>query len=322
MKRRMVYPDVLRALSCIATVFLSVSLAAGCAGASGLLTWVAPMFVMLSGMFFLDSNWYIGSRDMAQRYGLRLLASYVVWATVAMGVNVATGGVLKGLLGGSGFYLNFLFMMIILYAFSPILRILTRAAQPRELGYVVIFGILLGCIYPFIQIHLGTTRLGDYAMMGFGYIGVFAAGWFLRTAALTRKHVRIIYLLGGVCLILSLRGIWMGQSIFSTDPALMVLSPDAVLIAIALFLVVKNTLAGTRLPRKALRPVAILAQISFGIYLIHPILLAILCYALNAAGIVLPTAVFIPAAAIGLLVVSGILSLLIRKIPKIGRYLA
>ena len=159
-------------------------------------------------------------------------------------------------------------------------------------------------------------------MMGFGYIGVFAAGWFLRTAALTRKHVRIIYLLGGVCLILSLRGIWMGQSIFSTDPALMVLSPDAVLIAIALFLVVKNTLAGTRLPRKALRPVAILAQISFGIYLIHPILLAILCYALNAAGIVLPTAVFIPAAAIGLLVVSGILSLLIRKIPKIGRYLA
>lgn len=322
MKRRMVYPDVLRALSCIATVFLSVSLAAGCAGASGLLTWVAPMFVMLSGMFFLDSNWYIGSRDMAQRYGLRLLASYVVWATVAMGVNVATGGVLKGLLGGSGFYLNFLFMMIILYAFSPILRILTRAAQPRELGYVVIFGILLGCIYPFIQIHLSTTRLGDYAMMGFGYIGVFAAGWFLRTAALTRKHVRIIYLLGGVCLILSLRGIWMGQSIFSTDPALMVLSPDAVLIAIALFLVVKNTLAGTRLPRKALRPVAILAQISFGIYLIHPILLAILCYALNAAGIVLPTAVFIPAAAIGLLVVSGILSLLIRKIPKIGRYLA
>lgn len=322
MKRRMVYPDVLRALSCIATVFLSVSLAAGCAGASGLLTWVAPMFVMLSGMFFLDSNWYIGSRDMAQRYGLRLLASYVVWATVAMGVNVATGGVLKGLLGGSGFYLNFLFMMIILYAFSPILRILTRAAQPRELGYVVIFGILLGCIYPFIQIHLSTTRLGDYAMMGFGYIGVFAAGWFLRTAALTRKHVRTLYLLGGVCLILSLRGIWMGQGIFSTDPALMVLSPDAVLIAIALFLVVKNTLAGTRLPRKALRPVAILAQISFGIYLIHPILLAILCYALNAAGIVLPTAVFIPAAAIGLLVVSGILSLLIRKIPKIGRYLA
>lgn len=322
MKRRMVYPDVLRALSCIATVFLSVSLAAGCAGASGLLTWVAPMFVMLSGMFFLDSNWYIGSRDMAQHYGLRLLASYVVWATVAMGVNVATGGVLKGLLGGSGFYLNFLFMMIILYAFSPILRILTRAAQPRELGYVVIFGILLGCIYPFIQIHLSTTRLGDYAMMGFGYIGVFAAGWFLRTAALTRKHVRTLYLLGGVCLILSLRGIWMGQGIFSTDPALMVLSPDAVLIAIALFLVVKNTLAGTRLPRKALRPVAALAQISFGIYLIHPILLAILCYALNAAGIVLPTVVFIPAAAIGLLVVSGILSLLIRKIPKIGRYLA
>lgn len=322
MKRRMVYPDVLRAISCVATVFLSVSLAAGCSGASGLLTWVAPMFVMLSGMFLLDSNWYIGSRDMAQRYGLRLLVSYVVWAAVAMGVNVATDGVLKGLLSGRGFYLNFLFMMIILYAFSPILRILTRAAQPRELGYVVLFGVLLGCLYPFIQIQLGTTRLGDYAMMGFGYIGVFTAGWFLRTATLARKQVRILYLLGGICLILSLRGIWIGQSVFSTDPALMVLSPDAVLIAMALFLVVKNTLAGTRLPRKALRPVAALAQLSFGIYLLHPILLAVLCYALNAAGIVLPTAIFIPVAAIGLLIVCGVLSMLIRKIPKIGRYLA
>lgn len=322
MKRRMVYPDVLRAISCVATVFLSVSLAAGCFGASGLLTWVAPMFVMLSGMFLLDSNWYIGSREMAQRYGLRLLVSYVVWAAVAMGVNVATDGVLKGLLSGRGFYLNFLFMMIILYAFSPILRILTRAAQPRELGYVVLFGVLLGCLYPFIQIQLGTTRLGDYAMMGFGYIGVFTAGWFLRTATLTRKQVRILYLLGGICLILSLRGIWIGQSAFSTDPALMVLSPDAVLIAMALFLVVKNTLSGTRLPRKALRPVAALAQLSFGIYLIHPILLAVLCYALNAAGIVLPTVIFVPVAAIGLLIVSGVLSMLIRKIPKIGRYLA
>lgn len=318
----MVYPDVLRAISCVATVFLSVSLAAGCSGASGLLTWVAPMFVMLSGMFFLDSNWYIGSRDMAQRYGLRLLVSYVVWAAVAMGVNIATDGVLKGLLSGRGFYLNFLFMMIILYAFSPILRILTRAAQPRELGYVVLFGVLLGCLYPFIQIQLGTTRLGDYAMMGFGYIGVFTAGWFLRTATPTRKQVRILYLLGGICLILSLRGIWIGQSVFSTDPALMVLSPDAVLIAMALFLVVKNTLAGTRLPRNVLRPVAALAQLSFGIYLLHPILLAVLCYALNEAGIVLPTAIFIPVAALGLLVVCGVLSMLIRKIPKIGQYLA
>ena len=61
MKRRMVYPDVLRALSCIAVVFLSTSMAAGCTGVSGLLTWAAPMFVMLSGMFFLDSSWFISS---------------------------------------------------------------------------------------------------------------------------------------------------------------------------------------------------------------------------------------------------------------------
>ena len=43
---------------------------------------------------------------------------------------------------------------------------------------------------------------------------------------------------------------------------------------------------------------------------------------LNRAGVVLPAGVFIPVAAIGLLIVSGALAYLIRKIPKIGKYLA
>ncbi|MDO4173755.1 MAG: acyltransferase family protein [Eubacteriales bacterium] len=322
MKRRMVYPDVLRALSCVAVVFLSTSMASGSIGVSGLLTWAAPMFVMLSGMFFLDSGWYISSRDMAQKYGLRVLISYIVWGVIAMVVNELTGGVLSGILSGSTFYLNFLFVMIILYAFSPMMRIFTRSAQPRELWYFVLLGFVIGCVYPFFQIQLGTTRMVDYALMGVGYLAVFVAGWYLRTAFLTRKQVRIFYLLGGACLILTLRGIWLGASAFSSDPALMIISPDAVLIAIALFLVVKNTLAGTRLPVKVLRPISRLAQLSFGIYLIHPILLAVICFVLNLYGIVLPKAVFVILVSIVLLVVSGLLTFLLRKIPKVGRYIA
>lgn len=322
MKRRLIYPDVLRALSCIAAVFLSVSLAAGAAGLTILLTWAAPMFVMLSGMFFLDSNWYITPRVMMQRYGLRLVASYIVWGAAATAVNHFTGGVLKGILSGSAFYLNFLFVMIILYVLSPVLRIFTRSAQPKDLLYIVIIGILLGCLYPFVQILLETNRAADYALMGLGYISVFIAGWYLRTAMISRKSLRILYLLGSICLIFSLRGIWMGLTAFSTDSALMILSPDAVLIAIAFFLVMKNTFTGRRVSNKLLRPIAALSRVSFGIYLIHPILLAITCYALNYAGIILPIGVFVPAVGILLLLVSGILAMLIRKIPKIGRYLS
>lgn len=322
MKRRMVYPDVLRALSCIAVVFLSVSMAAGSTALSGLLTWAVPLFVMLSGMFFLDGSWYISPRDMARKYAMRLLASYIVWFVVAAVVNQATGGVLQGILSGQGLYLNFLFVMIILYAISPVLRVFTRAAQPKELQFVVIFGYLIGCVYPFFQILLGTTHLADYAMLGFGLIAVFVTGWYLRSAMFTRRQLRVIYLLGGICLLLTLRGFWFGSTAFTTDPAMMIVSPDAVLIAMAMFLVVKNTLSGMRLSRRVLRPIAALSQLSFGIYLIHPILMAVLCYMLNRAGVVLPAGVFIPVAAIGLLIVSGALAYLIRKIPKIGKYLA
>ena len=322
MKRRMVYPDVLRALSCIAVAFLSVSMAAGNTAVSGLLTWAVPMFVMLSGMFFLDSSWYISGRDMVQRYLLRLLTGYAVWALMAVIVNRATAGTLSGILSGTGFYLNFLFVMIVLYAVSPLLRVFTRAAQQRELMYAVLFGLLLGCCYPFAQVLMGAARMTDYAMMGFGFAGVFLVGWYLRTALLTARGVRRIYLLGGICLILTLRGIWVGTTVFTTDPALMILSPDAVLIAMALFLVVKNTLSGRRLSRRVLRPIAALSQLSFGIYLIHPLLLALVCAAFNRAGIRLPSGVFILLVSVGLLAVSGVLTYLIRKIPKVGRYLA
>lgn len=321
MKRRMVYPDVLRALSCIAVVFLSTSMAAGGFVASGLLTWAVPMFVMLSGMFFLDSSWFISSRDMIRNYGLRVVIAYLVWGCVAMAVNVGTGGVISGMLSGSGFYLNFLFVMIILYAVSPVMRVFTRAVQQRELEYVVLLGIVIGCIYPFFQLQLQTPRIADYSMIGIGYLAVFIAGWYLRTTAFSRKQLRVIYLLGGICLILTLRGIWMKPSMFSRDPGLMIVAPDAVLIAMALFLVVKNTLAGTRVSIKVLRPISKIAQLSFGIYLIHPILLAVVCYVFNRNGIVLPMALFVVVVSVFLLVVSGLLAFLILKIPKIGRYL-
>lgn len=323
MKRRMVYPDVLRALGCIAVVFLSVSMAAGSTALSGLLTWAVPLFVMLSGMFFLDGNWYISPRDMVRKYGLRLVVSYLVWFIVAAAVNQVTGGVLSGMLSGQGLYLNFLFVMIVLYAFSTVLRVFTRAAQPGELQAAVLLGFLVGCVYPFFQLQLNSApHLADYAMMGFGLMAVFVSGWYMRSAMLSRKQLRIIYLLGGICLLLTLRGFWIGSTAFVIDPAMMILSPDAVLIAAALFLVVKNTLAGMRLSYKVLRPISMLSQLSFGIYLIHPILLAVVCYALNRAGIVLPVGVFIPVVAIGLLFVSGALAYVIRKIPKIGNYLA
>lgn len=321
MKRRMVYPDVLRALACVVTVIFSTCIAAGGTQAIGLMTWVCPMFLMLSGMFFSDGSWYLSGRELGQRYVLRLVVAYLVWGSLAMLVNALTGGVLQGLLTGSSSYLNFLFVLFILYTFSPVVRVFTRAAQPRELTYLVVFGIVLGGVYPFVQAQISSVRMADYALMGFGYLGVFVAGWYLRTAFLTRKQLRVFYLLGAICVILAFRGLW-GFDSFSTDPAQLVLSPDALLIAIAIFLVVKNTLAKKRLFVKVMRPIARLAQLSFGIYLIHPILLAILCWVLNYYGIYLPTGLFVVGASVLLLVLSGGLTWLIRKIPKVGRYLA
>lgn len=322
MKRRMVYPDVLRALGCVAVVFLSVAISANSVGMSGLLTWAAPLFVMLSGMFFLDSSWYIDPRDMSRRYWLRLLIAYLVWAIVGAVVNQVTGGVLSGLLTGDNCYLNFLLIMLVLYLFSPVLRVFTRAAQPHELRYIVLFGFVIGCIFPYVNLLLGSSRMIDHAMMGFGYIGIYVAGWYLRSAMLTRKQLRIFYLVGGLCLLLTLRGLWMNATAFTTDPAIMVLSPDAVLIAAAIFLVVKNTLSQVRLSSKVLKPISMLSHLSFGIYLIHPILLAVVCYALNRAGVVLPVWAFIPLISIVLLVLSGSITYLLQKLPKIGRYVA
>ncbi len=322
MKRRMVYPDVLRAIGCIAAVVLSTSLATGHIAVSGLFTWAAPLFVMLSGMFMLDNGKSLSGRDVSRRYAPRLLAAYIIWGIIGFVVNAVTNGVLSGLLVGSKGYLSFLLLMIILVAFTPALRVFTRAAQPRELLYLLVFALLIGSVFPYISVTLlGDTSFVYTALFGFAYIGVFAAGWFLRSAMLTRRQLRWIYFAGAAFLVLSLRGIWLGSTAFTTVPAMMVVSPDAIVIAVAVFLVVKNTLANRRLSGKLLRAVGLLANLSFGIYLIHPLLLAFVCYVFNAAGIMLPAAVFIPVVSIILLLVSGLLAFLIQKIPKVGRYL-
>lgn len=203
--------------------------------------------------------------------------------------------------------------------FSGAARVYPRGTNRENLAYLVVFGVLLGGVYPFVQSQIGSVRVADYALMGFGYLGVFAAGWYLRTAFLTRKQLRIFYLLGAVCVILAFRGLWGFDSLNRT--AQLMLSPDALLIATAIFLVTKNTLAKKRLSVKIMRPIARLAQLSFGIYLIHPILLAVLCWVLNDYGIYLPAGLFVIGASVLLLVVSGGLTWLIRKIPTVGRYL-
>ena len=93
MKRRLVYPDVLRAAACVATVLFSTCIAAGYTPAIGLLTWVCPMFLMLSGMFFLDGSWYLSGKELGKRYVLRLVVAYLVWGMFAMLVNALTGNV-------------------------------------------------------------------------------------------------------------------------------------------------------------------------------------------------------------------------------------
>jgi peptidoglycan/LPS O-acetylase OafA/YrhL len=232
-----------------------------------------------------------------------------------------TGGVLSGLLTGDRQYLNFLIVMLALYAFSPILRVFTRSAQPRELRYMVIFGLVVCSLYPFMNLQAGFTRPLYYALLGIGYLCVYAAGWYFRSSLMTRRQLRVIYLLGGICLILSLRGIWTGTTLFTSDPTMMIVAPDAILIAAALFLVVKNTLSGMRLSGRVLKPIAALARLSFGIYLIHPILLAVICYALNTFGIVLPTGAFVLLTSIVLIVVSALITWLLKKIPKVGAYI-
>lgn len=346
-KERIVYFEYLRILATVGVICIHVAaqnwnaaavdsgtfLVFNCVSTLG--RWGVPVFCMLSGALFLDNDRPLTLKKLYGGNLLRIVTAFVFWSGVYALRDAAAGdapsAVAAAFLKGE-YHMWFLYMIGGLYIVTPLLRKLTEDADTTRLTLAIGFVFLIlipralhfaqclplpyglqvmagGAAEAFAQMKFPLSGsyvfyyiLGHYlhkydALRGLGRWGwLMAAAGYAATVLLADWHSGIL----GV-----------GSTGFYAEGSL-----NVMLTAVGMFLWVRY-LCRERQQSSAL--VKALSRCSFGVYLVHPLVLT----ALKTLG--LHTLTFHPALSwLAVLVccaaVSCAAAAVIRKIPLLGKY--
>ncbi len=117
-----------------------------------------PLFLMCTGVLFLGPERELSGKKLWLRYILRLLAALFVWAAVYKVYHlVDTNTVSPSTLLAAGkelvlfqheSHLYYLHIVLLVYAFLPLTRLLTCRGSKRLVEYFLLLWFALGIFYP------------------------------------------------------------------------------------------------------------------------------------------------------------------------------
>ncbi|MEG0755604.1 MAG: acyltransferase family protein, partial [Oscillospiraceae bacterium] len=264
---RTAYADLLRVAATLAVIVIHCTaewLEASAIGSAnwnilnvlnGASRWCVPMFVMLSGMFFLDPQKSVTLPSLFFKSILRIVVALVAWGTVyAMWTQRPTNGVytiqwlwgaLKSvLLGDTHYHLWFLYMIIGLYLLTPFLRAFVKGASRSDFHYFFALVFVFSSLLPTLLTLRPSTTVTFYIWRMYLSTGMGYIGYYLKTYTLGRISEFIVYLLGilgsvvtiGGTLLLSRQGGAFNQVFYQY------FSPNVAFMAVAVFVLFRYVL--------------------------------------------------------------------------------
>lgn len=293
-----------------------------------------PIFVMISGRFFLARPGDVDIKKLYDRHVLRIFAAYVIWSAV-YGLwdcrlwFAAEGVTLKDyaaeMLFGR-YHLWYLPMLLGIYVLLPVLKSWTDHCSRQNLEY------FLG-LFVILQIGISSMQMCKLPAVAWqvlnqfdvtlvcSYVGYFVLGYYLYRYPVSVKTRHILYLLGAVGLFGAVGGsIWDSQRQgVPSAAAFDSFSIFTFLVTVAIYVFFADGLAQCSFTRSA----GLVREVSadtFGIYLMHILLLEIL----ESAGVTtmsIDNILGIPLMAAGCFVLCGIVAAVLRRIPFIGKYI-
>ncbi|MBO3664986.1 acyltransferase [Microbacterium stercoris] len=299
--------------------------------------WVVPVFVMLSGALLLAPRQHAeGPASFYRRRLLRLAPAFVFWQIFYIvvvfgwisGQTLTVAGVATSILDGRTYtHLYFLWLIVGLYAVAPVLAaFLSDGGQKRAL-------LFAGALLAVAVATWSASSLLGYAghprpltLLAFTqwlpYAGYFVAGWALRDlrprgaklAAATVLTAAVIALL-----------VWQ----YGTRPAhplldalapISYLGPLVALAAVGVFVSGNGLLSAFVPGRRIGAALRELSDASFGVFLMHFVILILLRQAPPFAG-ALDSPVMVTLLWIATVVISFGATILLRRVPVVRRVL-
>jgi len=242
-----------------------------------------PIFVMLSGYLLLGK--YKNLTDFLTKRFSRILLPFLIWTIIFMtwgnyfGIIPAEKTklefvdilkkILTGGAGGSG-HLWFVYMLLGLYLFSPIISRWIVHATDQEVKFFLIMWFVACTIYPYFEKYLGIKINFEIRYFS-GYLGYFVLGFFLGNLQMNLPQTKIGFISLAVFLIswiITFVGIYFStvsnNKIYESS-LFDYLSPSVILMSISAFLCFKNLLNFEIFSTLTAK----LDKFSFGMYLMH-----------------------------------------------------
>lgn len=345
MKQRQTELDILRFLATLAVVMthvcggvvkaLPVSTPAwvflnSCRAA---VTWDVPVFIMISGRFFLDGSRKITTKAIFGKYLKRLILAFVVWSAVYqcyyMLHSVAMGTAYLNIMGifsewiTGPYHLWYLYMLAGLYILIPFLR---KIAEDKKLTeyflilfvvsqFVVNYAVAFPKVGGIVSAALGKT----YFHFTLGYAGYYLLGYYLHRYGIPDKLEKPLYALGIVLTVFSVVGTTLHSQYegalnewFSKYQM-----PNMIIESTALYTFFVKRVSKWPFSQRCRDFFARMAELGFGVYLVHALVIDLI----TLTGLTVKTMpiLMLPLLTAAVTVLSLIITKLIRSIPRVGK---
>lgn len=355
-EERLLFPDLLKILAAAAVVLMHTvtgfSTHAGLAAEDArqrlfvslvdATAWCVPVFLMISGFFFLDPHRRVSGKSMLTKYVPRvLLALFLFGVPYALIEDIAVVRTFRlGMLpralwntatGNTWAHMWYLYLILVLYLCTPILRwVLEKIPAWCVIGAELLLLIGCGVVPWWMNRWMGGFPLphiekGIYLFFYlWGYLAARNRGRNTRLESERKEekpldHKDSGFTAGGMCLILMAVGILILRVVLRNRGVITVEmgynDPVTVTASLLLF-----TGAATSTARGTNPILRLGSELSFGVYLVHPVFLNLFYKFFHLSLLDYPLALAIPGVALVTLAGSLLLARLLWAVKPLRKH--
>jgi len=222
------------------------------------------------------------------------------------------------------YHLWFLYALIGIYLYIPVLRILVQNSPKKILYYFIALWFIAVAAIPIFERVTAISSNIDLRSIS-GYVGYLVIGYLLGNVQTTKRQFNQALLVALVCLIITMSGTFFltVQNNGEYDNYFNgYLSPNVILLSVSAFILLKYIFSRIVISEKHKTILNILNSASFGIYLIHPMIMRHLrkgTFGLSWDVLKNNAIYSVPIMAILTFGIAFVITLLLRQIPYVRK---
>ena len=295
-----------------------------------IVTWQIPIYVMISGRFFLDPERNV-SKDKVLKSIWRIVLAFIFWDIIYQVYYVVSGtysglnwkGILSQTLVGP-YHFWFLFMIVCLYAITPFLRKIVIDKRLTEYFILLFFAFEFlygyGNDLPVLGSIISEIVTKTNFHFAIGYSGYYVLGYYLYRHNISKQYEKFFYIIAVILVFITSYATIHRVILDGVNSEVYTgyLKPNIIIIACAIYIFFVKRISKIHFTERITKLITSLSEYSFGVYLIHAMIIEVLGL-LGISPVIITPLIMHPLIVVLVFIVANIAVGLFRIIPVIGK---